>query len=55
VVRQGGTVAVTGEASEFAVPTSAAAVLLPYQTGRNDYENVHVHTTVGRAAAIEYG
>jgi hypothetical protein len=55
VVRRSGTVAVTGEASEFAVPTSAAAVLLPYETGRNDYENVHVHTTVGKAAAIEYG
>jgi hypothetical protein len=55
VVRQSGTVAVTGEASEFAVPTSAAAVLLPYETGRNDYENVHVHTTVGTAAAIGYG
>jgi alpha-glucosidase len=55
VVRQGGTVAVTGEASEFAVPTSAAAVLLPYETGRNDYENVHVHTTVARATATEYG
>ncbi|OLB65301.1 MAG: alpha-glucosidase [Actinobacteria bacterium 13_2_20CM_2_72_6] len=55
VVRQSGTVAVTGEASEFAVPASAAAVLLPYETGRNDYENVHVHTTVGKAAALEYG
>ena len=55
VVRQSGTVTVTGEASEFAVPTSAAAVLLPYADGRNDYENVHVHTTVGAAAATEYG
>jgi len=55
VVRQNGTVAVTGEASELAVPASAAAVLLPYADGRNDYESVHVHTTVGKAAATEYG
>jgi hypothetical protein len=55
VVRQSGTVNVTGEASEYAVPTSARAVLLPYDDGRNDYENVHVHTTVGQAAAIAYG
>jgi alpha-glucosidase len=56
VVHQSGTVSVTGEASEYAVPTSAAAVLLPYETGRNDYENVHVHTTVAAATAgIDYG
>jgi hypothetical protein len=56
VVRQSGTVAVTGEASEYVVPTSAKAVLLPYETGRNDYENVHVHTTVAQATTgIEYG
>jgi alpha-glucosidase len=55
VIHQSGTVTVTGEASEYAVPTSAAAVLLPYFTGRNDYENVHVHTTVAKATATEYG
>src|SRR5262249_47297957 len=57
VVRRPGPAAitVTGEASEFAVPSAARAVLLPYETGRDDYENVHVHTTVGAAAAIQYG
>jgi hypothetical protein len=59
VVRQGGSVggpvAVTGEASEVAVPTSARAFLLPYETGRNDYENVHVHTSVAQAKAVDYG
>jgi alpha-glucosidase len=55
VVHQSGTVSVTGEASEYAVPTSAGATLLPYFTGRDDYENVHVHTTVAAATATEYG
>ena len=55
VIRQTGTVSVTGEASEYAVPTSAGATLLPYFTGRNDYENVHVHTTVAAATPTEYG
>jgi alpha-glucosidase len=55
VVRRGGTVTVTGEALQLAVPVTAQADLLPYETGRNDYENVHVHTTVGAAGAIEYG
>src|SRR2546430_4740164 len=55
VVRQSGTVTVTGEASEFAVPASAKAVLLPYDNGRNDYESVHVHTTVAQAAPVAYG
>src|SRR2546423_1949398 len=55
VVRQGGTVTVTSEASEFAVPAAAKAFLLPYDNGRNDYENIQVHTTVGQAAATEYG
>src|SRR6266536_2129304 len=55
VIRGSGQVAVTGEASEYVVPTSAKAVLLPYFTGRNDYENVHVHTTVGQATPTEYG
>ena len=34
VVRQTGTVTVTAEASEFAVPASARAFLLPYDNGR---------------------
>jgi alpha-glucosidase len=55
VVRQSGTVTVTGEASEFAVPASARAFLLPYDNGRNDYENIQVHTTVAQAAAVGYG
>jgi hypothetical protein len=55
VVHQSGTVSVTGEASEYNVPQSAGATLLPYFTGRNDYENVHVHTTVAKASLTEYG
>src|SRR5439155_15678729 len=55
VIRTGGTVAVTADTTEFAVPVAARAVLLPYETGRNDYENVHVHTTVAQDKAIEYG
>src|SRR5579859_2292081 len=56
VVHGAGTVTVTGEASEYAVPTSAAAVLLPYEDGRNDYENVQVHKTVAAATTgIAYG
>ena len=55
VVRQSGTVTVTGEASEFAVPTSANAFLLPFDNGRSDYENIQVHTTVAKAKAVAYG
>src|SRR6266540_1994533 len=55
VIRQSGAVNVTADTTELAVPTTARAVLLPYETGRNDYENVHVHTTVAQARAIEYG
>jgi uncharacterized membrane protein len=55
VLPQPGQVAVVGEASEFAVPTTAAAYLLPYDNGRNDYESFHVHTTVAQAAAVAYG
>src|SRR3989440_4325962 len=55
VVHQSGTVTVTGEASEFAVPAGAPAVLLPYDNGRNDYESIQVHTTVAQAAAVAYG
>src|SRR6266542_4134442 len=55
VIRQSGAVNVTADTTELAVPTTARAVLLPYETGRNDYENVHVHTTVAQSMAIEYG
>jgi alpha-glucosidase len=55
VVRHSGTVTVTGEASEFAVPATARAFLLPFDNGRNDYENIQVHTTVAQAAAVAYG
>jgi alpha-glucosidase len=55
VLPQRGQVVVTGEASEFAVPGSARAYLLPYDNGRNDYESIHVHTTVGQAAPAGYG
>jgi hypothetical protein len=55
VVRRSGQVTVTGEASEFAVPTSARAYLLPYDNGRNDYESLYTHTTVAAAATVAYG
>jgi hypothetical protein len=55
VVSHTGSIAVTGEASEFAVPTSSRAILLPYDIGRNDYEAIPVHTTVSAAKATEYG
>jgi hypothetical protein len=55
VVRRSGQVAVTGEASEFAVPINSKAFLLPYDNGRNDYESIPVHTTVGQAQATHYG
>ncbi len=55
VVRQSGTVTVTGEASEFAVPPSARAYLLPFDNGRDDYEAIPVHTTVAQAAPVAYG
>ena len=55
VLPQSGKITVTGEASEYAVPTSARAILLPYDNGRNDYESIPVHTTVGAAAAVAYG
>src|SRR5439155_4175898 len=31
------------------------AFLLPYDNGRNDYESIHVHTTVAQAATVAYG
>ncbi len=47
-----GPVTVTGEASAFAVPTSAPAWLLPYNAW---YEASRVRTTAGGAAAGDYG
>jgi alpha-glucosidase len=55
VVRQSGTVTVTAEASEFAVPAGARAYLLPFDNGRDDYESIQVHTTVGQAEPVAYG
>jgi alpha-glucosidase len=55
VVHRAGSIAVTGEATEFAVPPSSRAFLLPYDNGRNDYEAIPVHTTVSAAKATEYG
>ncbi|GLZ29595.1 alpha-glucosidase [Lentzea sp. NBRC 105346] len=46
---------VTTEASEYAVPASARAVLLPWDNGRQDYENIHLHTTVAAAQPAAYG
>jgi alpha-glucosidase len=48
-------VTVLSEASEFAVPTSADAFLLPYDNGRNDYESIHFHKPVAAADPIDYG
>jgi hypothetical protein len=48
-------VTVLGEASEFAVPRTADAYLLPYDNGRGDYESAHLHSTVAAAQPIEYG
>jgi alpha-glucosidase len=55
VLLRSGRVTVTSEASEFAVPSSARALLLPYDNGREDYESIHVHTTVGQAQLAAYG
>jgi alpha-glucosidase len=55
VLPRTGTIRVTGEASEFAVPTGARAFLLPYDNGRNDYESIPVHTTVAAATPVAYG
>ncbi|MEV4319376.1 glycoside hydrolase family 97 catalytic domain-containing protein [Actinocrispum sp. NPDC049592] len=48
-------VTVVRESSEFAVPTQADSFLLPYDNGRSDYENVHVHRRVNDQDPIEYG
>jgi alpha-glucosidase len=55
VLPQTGAYTVTGEASEYAVPTTAKAILLPYDNGRNDYESIPSHTTVAAAPAVAYG
>lgn len=50
-----GPVTVCEEASEYVLPASARAILLPYDNGRCDYEEIHHHTTVGAAERIRYG
>ncbi|MEV0389716.1 glycoside hydrolase family 97 catalytic domain-containing protein [Nonomuraea sp. NPDC050643] len=50
-----GPVTVTEELSEYVVPGDARAVLLPYENGRCDYEEIHRHTTVTAAEPILYG
>src|SRR5207244_3565515 len=55
VLRQNGTISVTGEASEFAVPTTAKAFLLPLNNGRSDYESTPGHTPVAQPTAPAYG
>lgn len=55
VVPWSGPVTVCEELSEYVVPQDARAVLLPYENGRCDYEEIHHHTTVGAAEHILYG
>ncbi|MEU0568795.1 glycoside hydrolase family 97 catalytic domain-containing protein [Nonomuraea sp. NPDC005983] len=50
-----GPVTVCEEISEYVVSDEARAVLLPYENGRSDYEEIHHHTTVGEAERILYG
>jgi alpha-glucosidase len=50
-----GPVTVCEEISEYVVPKDARAVLLPYDNGRSDYEEIHRHGTVGGADPIVYG
>ncbi|MDP4509918.1 glycoside hydrolase family 97 protein [Nonomuraea turcica] len=50
-----GPVTVVEEISEYVVPGDARAVLLPYENGRCDYEEIHRHTTVAGAEPILYG
>ncbi|MFI6786345.1 glycoside hydrolase family 97 catalytic domain-containing protein [Nonomuraea sp. NPDC050383] len=50
-----GPVTVCEEISEYVVPAHARAVLLPYENGRSDYEEIHRHTTAGEAERILYG
>ncbi len=55
VLPRTGTFTITGEASEFVVPSTARAYLLPYDNGRNDYETIPLHTTVAAAPLVAYG
>jgi hypothetical protein len=55
VVPWTGPVTVCEEVSEYVLPPEARAVLLPYENGRCDYEEIHRHTTVGEAEPILYG
>jgi len=55
VVPWTGPVTVCQEVSEYVLPPGARAVLLPYDNGRCDYEEIHRHTTVGAAERIRYG
>jgi alpha-glucosidase len=50
-----GPVTVCEELSEYVLDAGARAVLLPYENGRCDYEEIHHHTTVGAAERILYG
>ncbi|MEV0612045.1 glycoside hydrolase family 97 catalytic domain-containing protein [Nonomuraea sp. NPDC050404] len=50
-----GPVTVVEELSEYVVPAGARAVLLPYENGRCDYEEIHRHTTVAGAEPALYG
>ncbi|MEV1172691.1 glycoside hydrolase family 97 catalytic domain-containing protein [Nonomuraea sp. NPDC049784] len=55
VVPWTGPVTVVEEISEYVVPGAARAVLLPYENGRCDYEEIHRHSTVAGAEPILYG
>ncbi|MBE1561504.1 hypothetical protein H4W81_004283 [Nonomuraea africana] len=50
-----GPVTVCEERSEYVLDPGARAVLLPYENGRCDYEEIHRHTTVGAAEPVHYG
>ncbi|GAA4041960.1 glycoside hydrolase family 97 protein [Nonomuraea soli] len=50
-----GPVTVCEEVSEYVLDPGARAVLLPYENGRCDYEEIHHHTTAGLAEPILYG
>lgn len=50
-----GPVTVTEELSGYRIPPEARAVLLPYDNGRCDYEEIQHQTTVAEAESIRYG
>jgi alpha-glucosidase len=50
-----GPVTVTSETSEYVLPGASRAVLLPYDNGRSDYEELHLHTSVDAAEKMRYG